>query len=183
MTILSATVSCSTGDILYARLCDRESLREALQTVLRHADFSGLTDTTFAPLRTEPELFLSALQRDLLEHTYRPGPVLMVSALSECSCLKILLPRDRVVCVALLGLLKEESGIAAVNEGRSLAQLEAALPVGRYALVNSDPFCRRHSTFWALLRSVVPRISNSALLGLLRSLFRAPVVQSKRQPA
>lgn len=181
MTILTPPPRpASEGLALYAELCRRERLEASLRSVMAHVDSDDFHDVSFEPIRTQPEMFLNALQRDLQAGTYRPGPVSVVHTFQESSFLRTIPPRDRVVCVALLHLLKADLDIPDAVVGRALAQLAAALSSGRYAPPANEALCYRNPTLWVLLRSVVRRVGDKAVLDLLRSLFRAPVTSATR---
>jgi RNA-directed DNA polymerase len=63
---------------LYADLCRHDVLATALEAVLRNAGAAGVDRITTEEIKATAESFLTDLQTQLREKSYRPSPVLRV---------------------------------------------------------------------------------------------------------
>lgn len=183
----ATTVVPYEGTNLYAGLCERRILEEACRFVLDHPGEISMQSASLDEMRECREKFLDKLEWELRSRTYRPGPVFRfcrVRRRGHNECLRVLLPRDRVVCGALLLTVEpvlEAADPSARAASRVLAVVQAALRNGCYRVVpqgENDVLCR--DALWDLLRRVNERVHDEAVRELIKLLLRARVVEELR---
>jgi len=178
---------------LYGDLCRRDVMEDALKAVLGNAGAAGVDGVRTESVKDDASAFLDRLQTELHDRSYRPSPVLRVwipKADGKQRPLGIPTVKDRVVQTALK-LLLEPIFEADFNEysfgyrpGRSAHQaLEAVreeLYRGRNEVIDADLSgyfdTIPHSE---LLKLVARRVSDGAILRLVKLFLKAPIVEEK----
>lgn len=178
---------------LYGDLCRRDVLETALQSVLRNAGAAGVDGVTTATVKTDAAAFLDRLHGELQTRAYRPSPVLRVwipKPDGKRRPLGIPTVKDRTVQTALV-LLLQPIFEADFNEnsfgyrpGRSAHQaLDAiceALMEGKREVVDADISGYFDTIPHAeLLNKVARRVSDGAILRLVKLFLKAPIVEEK----
>jgi RNA-directed DNA polymerase len=178
---------------LYGDLLRRDVLETALTTVLRNGGAAGVDHVTTEAIKANASAFLDVLQAELRDRSYRVSPVLRVwipKADGKQRPLGIPTVKDRVVQTALV-LLLQPIFEADFNEnsfgyrpGRSAHQavdaIKKALLQGKHEVIDADL-----SAYFdtiphpGLLRLVAGRVSDGAILGLIKRFLRAPIVEEK----
>jgi group II intron reverse transcriptase/maturase len=178
---------------LFGDLCRRDVLETALTTVLRNGGAAGVDRVTTEAVEANASAFLDGLQAELRDRSYRVSPVLRVwipKADGKQRPLGIPTVKDRVVQTALV-LLLQPIFEADFNEnsfgyrpGRSAHQavdaIKKALLQGKHEVIDADLSAYFDTIPHAgLLRLVAGRVSDSAILGLIKRFLRAPIVEEK----
>jgi group II intron reverse transcriptase/maturase len=178
---------------LYRELCRRDVLETALKAVLRNAGAAGEDRVTTEWVKANAAAFLDGLEAELKNRSYRPGPVLRVWIEKDDGKqrpLGIPTVKDRVVQTALV-LLLQPMFEADFNEfsfgyrpGRSAHQaigaVKKALLQGKHAVIDADLSGYFDSIPHAgLVRLVSKRVSDGAVLGLIKLFLTAPIVEEK----
>ena len=178
---------------LYGDLLRRDVLETALATVLRNGGAAGVDHVTTEAVEANAPAFLDGLQAELRGRSYRVSPVLRVwipKADGKQRPLGIPTVKDRVVQTALV-LLLQPIFEADFNEnsfgyrpGRSAHQavdaIKKALLQGKHEVIDADLNAYFDTIPHAgLLRLVAGRVSDGAILGLIKRFLRAPIVEEK----
>ena len=178
---------------LFGDLCRRDVLETALTTVLRNGGAAGVDRVTTEAVEAKASAFLDGLQAELRDRSYRVSPVLRVwipKADGKQRPLGIPTVKDRVVQTALV-LLFQPIFEADFNEnsfgyrpGRSAHQavdaIKKALLQGKHEVIDADLSAYFDTSPLAgLLRLVAGRVSDGAILGLIKRFLRAPIVEEK----
>jgi len=178
---------------LYGDLLRRDVLETALATVLRNGGAAGVDHVTTEAVEANAPAFLDGLQAELRDRSYRVSPVLRVwipKADGKQRPLGIPTVKDRVVQTALV-LLLQPIFEADFNEnsfgyrpGRSAHQavdaIKKALLQGKHEVIDADLNAYFDTIPHAgLLRLVAGRVSDGAILGLIKRFLRAPIVEEK----
>ncbi len=178
---------------LYGDLLRRDVLETALTTVLRNGGAAGVDHVTTEAIKANASAFLDVLQAELRDRSYRVSPVLRVwipKADGKQRPLGIPTVKDRVVQTALV-LLLQPIFEADFNEnsfgyrpGRSAHQavdaIKKALLQGKHEVIDADLSAYFDTIPHAgLLRLVAGRVSDGAILGLIKRFLRAPIVEEK----
>jgi group II intron reverse transcriptase/maturase len=161
--------------------------------VLSNAGAAGVDGVTTDSVKAEPAAFLSGLQAELRNRSYRPSPVLRVwipKAEGKQRPLGIPTVKDRVVQAALV-LLLQPIFEADFNEhsygyrpGRDAHQaldtICKTLYFGKREVIDADLSgyfdTIPHS---ALLKDVAVRVSDGSILRLVKLFLKAPIVEEK----
>ena len=178
---------------LYGDLLRRDVLETALTTVVRNGGTAGVDRVTTEAVKADASAFLDGLQAELRDRSYRVSPVLRVwipKADGKQRPLGIPTVKDRVVQTALV-LLLQPIFEADFNEnsfgyrpGRSAHQavdaIKKALLQGKHEVIDADLNAYFDTIPHAgLLRLVAGRVSDGAILGLIKRFLRAPIVEEK----
>lgn len=178
---------------LYGDLGRRDVLETALKSVLRNAGAAGVDGVTTEAVKADTGTFLDRLQGELKTRDYRPSPVLRVwipKPDGKRRPLGIPIVKDRVVQTALV-LLLQPIFEADFNEysfgyrpGRSahdaLDAICEALMQGKSEVVDADLSGYFDSIpHAALLQKVARRVSDGAILRLVKLFLKAPIVEEK----
>jgi group II intron reverse transcriptase/maturase len=178
---------------LWGDLCRRDVLETALTAVLTNAGAAGVDRVTTEAVKADSAAFLDGLQTELKARSYRPSPVLRVwipKADGKLRPLGIPTVKDRVVQTALVILLGPIFE-ADFNEysfgyrpGRSAHQaldaIKEAIWQGRTEVVDADLSGYFDTIPHAeLLQLVARRVSDGAILRLVKLFLRAPIVEEK----
>lgn len=178
---------------LFGDLLRRDVLETALATVLRNAGAAGADRVTTEAVKADAPAFLDGLQAELRDRSYRVSPVLRVwipKADGKQRPLGIPTVKDRVVQTALV-LLLQPIFEADFNEnsfgyrpGRNAHQavdaIKKALLQGKHEVIDADLSAYFDTIPHAgLLRLVAGRVSDGAILGLIKRFLRAPIVEEK----
>jgi len=178
---------------LFGDLCRRDVLETALTTVLRNGGAAGVDRVTTETVKADASVFLDGLQTELRDRSYRVSPVLRVripKADGKQRPLGIPTVKDRVVQTALV-LLLQPIFEADFNEnsfgyrpGRNAHQavdaIKKALLQGKHEVIDADLSAYFDTIPHAgLLRLVAGRVSDGAILGLIKRFLRAPIVEEK----
>lgn len=178
---------------LYADLCRHDVLATALKTVVQNAGAAGVDGITTEDVKVAAETFLTGLQTQLREKSYRPSPVLRVwipKADGKQRPLGIPTVKDRVVQSALRLLLEPifeadfHEGSYGYRPGKSAHQaidaITQAMLQGKSEVIDADLSgyfdTINHA---ALLRLVARRVSDGSILRLVKLFLKAPIVEEK----
>jgi group II intron reverse transcriptase/maturase len=178
---------------LYGDLCRRDVLATALRTVLRNAGAAGVDGVTTEAVKAGTVAFLDGLQGELGSRAYRPSPVLRVwipKADGKRRPLGIPTVKDRVVQTALVLLLQPifEADFNAYSFGyrpgrsahHALDAICEAMMQGRSEVVDADLSAYFDTIpHAALLQKVARRVSDGAILRLVKLFLKAPIVEEK----
>jgi RNA-directed DNA polymerase len=178
---------------LFGDLCRRDVLETALATVLRNGGAAGVDRVTTEAVKADASALLEGLQAELRDRSYRVSPVLRVwipKTDGKQRPLGIPTVKDRVVQTALV-LLLQPIFEADFNEnsfgyrpGRNAHQavdaIKKALLQGKHEVIDADLSAYFDTIPHAgLLRLVAGRVSDGAILGLIKRFLRAPIVEEK----
>jgi group II intron reverse transcriptase/maturase len=181
---------------LYGELTRSDLLEHALKLVVRNGGASGVDGQTIADIAVKEETrqpWLEALQRELQNKTYRPSPVRRVyipKSNGGQRPLGIPTVKDRVAqMVALLVLAPifeadfhpNSFGFRPrCNAHQALNAIIESLRAGKLEVVDAD-LSKYFDTIphSKLMRLLAKRISDSAVLHLLRQWLDAPVVEEE----
>jgi group II intron reverse transcriptase/maturase len=178
---------------LYGDLLRRDVLETALATVLRNGGAAGVDRVTTEAVEANASAFLDVLQAELRGRSYRVSPVLRVwipKADGKQRPLGIPTVKDRVVQTALVILLQPifeadfNENSFGYRPGRSAHQavdaIKKALLQGKHEVIDADLSAYFDTIPHAgLLRLVAGRVSDGAILGLIKRFLRAPIVEEK----
>ena len=179
---------------LYGDLCRRDVLETATKAVVANGGAAGIDGSTTAQVQAGAEAFLSALQAQLQDRSYRPGPVKRVwIPKPEGKQRPLGIPNviDRIVQMALLMLLQPifeadfDEGSFGYRPGRSAHQaldaIRDQLRQGRTEVVDADLSGYFDTIAHAgLLRLVARRVSDGSILRLVKLFLQAPIVEEKQ---
>lgn len=179
---------------LYGDLCRRDILTYALKRVIDNAGAPGVDGMCVEALKNNAEKreeFLENLQNELKERCYKPSAVRRVyipKANGKLRPLGIPTLKDRVLQTAVKLLLEpifeadfHQNSFAyrpQKNAHQAMAEIGKGLLSGRTEVVDADlskyfdtiPHCE-------LLKQVKRRVSDGAILKLIRAWLRAPIVE------
>lgn len=178
---------------LYGELCRRDVLATALNAVVANGGAAGLDGITTEQVKAGTEGFLNALQAQLKDRSYRPGPVKRVwipKADGKQRPLGIPNVVDRIVQMALLILLQPifeadfDEGSFGYRPGRKAHQaldaIREQLRQGRTEVVDADLSGYFDTIDHAgLLRLVAGRVSDGSILRLVKLFLKAPIVEER----
>ena len=178
---------------LFGDLCRRDVLKTALTTVLRNGGAAGVDRVTTEAVEAKASAFLDGLQAELRDRSHRVSPVLRVwipKADGKQRPLGIPTVKDRVVQTALVLLLQPifeadfNENSFGYRSGRSAHQavdaIKKALLQGKHEVIDADLSAYFDTIPHAgLLRLVAGRVSDGAILGLIKRFLRAPIVEEK----
>lgn len=179
---------------VYGELCRRDILTYALKRVIDNAGAPGVDGIRIETLKNsaeEREKFLEKLQNELKEKCYKPSPVRRVyipKANGKMRPLGIPTVKDRVVQTAVKLLLEpifeadfHPNSFAyrpQKNAQQAMSEIGKGLLSGRTEVVDADlsKYFDRipHKE---LLRQIKRRVSDGAILKLIRAWLRAPIVE------
>lgn len=178
---------------LYGELCRRDVLETALMAVVRNAGAAGVDGVTTEAVKAAAELFIDRLQEELKTRVYRPSPVLRVwipKADGKRRPLGIPTVKDRIVQTALVLLLQPifEADFNPYSFGyrpersahQALDAICESLMQGKTDVVDAD-LSGYFDTIphAALLQKVARRVSDRAILRLVKLFLKAPIVEEK----
>jgi RNA-directed DNA polymerase len=182
---------------LYGEVCRRDLLEHALQLVVRNGGAPGVDGQTISSIKATPQSWqswLEGLQRELRAKTYRPSPVRRVylpKSNGGQRPLGIPTVRDRVVQMAVYLVLMpifeadfhpHSFGFRPKrNAHQALDTIVEALRNGRMEVLDAD-LSKYFDTIphRQLLRAVARRVSDGAVLRLIKQWLRAPVVEEDK---
>lgn len=176
---------------LYGDLMRRDVLECAAKAVIRNGGAAGEDGVTTDQVKARLEETLDELQRQLKEHSYRPGPVKRVWIAKEGGKKRALgIPNvmDRIVQMGLLVLLQPifeadfDEGSFGYRPGRQARQAAEAirgeLRRGRTEVIDADLSAYFDTIDHAgLLRLVKSRVSDGSILKLVKLFLKAPIVE------
>lgn len=179
---------------LYGELCRRDVLETAMKLVVANGGAAGIDGITTEQVKVCAEEFLNALQAQLKDRSYQPGPVKRVwipKADGKQRPLGIPNVIDRIVQMALLILLQPifeadfDEGSFGYRPGRKAHQaldaIREQLRQGRTEVVDADLSGYFDTIDHAgLLRLVVRRVSDGSILRLVKLCLKAPIVEEKK---
>jgi RNA-directed DNA polymerase len=183
---------------LYGDVCRRDVLEAALRQVVANGGAPGVDGVRVKDLVQDAERreqWLTTLESDLRRKIYRPSPVRRVmipKADGKQRPLGIPTVRDRVVQTAVVLLLLpifeadfHEKSYAYRPKRRAqhaVAAIEVALLAGRREVVDADLSGYFDTIPHALLmRLIKGRVSDGAILRLIKGWLRAPIVEEERR--
>ena len=178
---------------LYGDLCREDVLREAMQRVKSNDGAAGIDGVTVDDMVGRADAFLEGFRAKLQARTYRPQPVLRVwipKADGKERPLGIPTVEDRVVQTALVILLEpileadfhpESYGYRPQRSAHdALESIRQALWEGRHAVLDADLSGYFDSIpHGKLLRLLKRRVSDGAILGLVKAFLAAGVVEGR----
>lgn len=182
---------------LYGEVCRRDLLEHALQLVIRNGGAPGADGQTISSIKATPQSWqswLEGLQRELQAKTYRPSPVRRVyipKSNGGQRPLGIPTVRDRVVQMVVYLVLMpifeadfhpHSFGFRPKrNAHQALDTIVEALRNGRTEVLDAD-LSKYFDTIphRQLLRAVARRVSDGAVLRLIKQWLRAPVVEEAK---
>jgi len=179
---------------LYADLCRKEFIEEAMSRILSNKGGSGVDGYTVLTMEAEWDVFRDALQKELLEKTYRPSPVRRVSIPKGNGGLRKLgIPtvKDRVVQMLLMLLLEpvfeadfhdESFGYRRGKKAQDAVEsICKSLYFGKTVAIEAD-LSQYFDTVKhdRLMKLVKRRVSDGAILSLLKSFLIVPVVEEDK---
>jgi len=176
---------------LYGDLCRHDILETAAKTVIRNAGAPGLDGMSTSEAKANLAEVLAQLQRDLKQRSYRPGAVKRIwipKANGKLRPLGIPNVRDRIVQMALLLLLQPifeadfDEASYGYRPGRQARQaveaIKQELRRGRTEVIDADLTAYFDTIDHAqLMRLVARRVSDGSILGLVKAMLRAPIVE------
>lgn len=179
---------------LYSELSRKEFVEEAMSRILSNRGGSGVDGYTVEAMQENWDLFRSNLQEELRNKTYRPSPVKRINIPKSNGGerqLGIPTVKDRVVQMILVLVIEpifeadfhDES--YGYRRGRkasdAIASISGSLYFGKTTVIEADL-----SSYFdtidhkRLLKLVKRRVSDGAVLGLLKSFLQVPVVAVNR---
>lgn len=179
---------------LYGDLCRRDILEYALERVIKNAGAPGVDGISIEILKGSAkfrERFLDKLQNELKEKCYKPSPVRRVyipKANGKLRPLGIPTVKDRVVQTAAKIILEpifeadfHPNSFAyrpQKNAHQAIDAISKGLLSGRTEVVDAD-LSKYFDTIphRELIRQVKRRVSDGAILKLIRAWLRAPIVE------
>lgn len=179
---------------LYGELCRRDVLATALKAVVKNGGAAGLDGITTEQVQARAETFLDALQIQLKDQSYKPGPVMRCWIHKDDGKLRALgIPNviDRIVQMALLILLQPifeadfDEASFGYRPGRKAQQaldvIRTQLRQGRTEVIDADLSGYFDTIDHAgLLRLVARRVSDGSILRLGKLFLKAPIVEEKK---
>jgi len=178
---------------LYADLCRREFVEEAMSRVYQNQGGMGCDGYSVQQMMEEWETFRNHLEEELKAKTYRPSPVLRVEIPKDNGGVRQLgIPtvKDRVVQTLLVILLEpileadfhdESYGYRPQrNAKQAVTSISKALYWGKTVAIEAD-LSRYFDTVChvRLLRLVKKRVSDGSILKLIKAFLRVPTVERK----
>ena len=183
---------------LYGDLCRRDVLTYALKRVINNAGAPGVDGMTVESLKNSAdkrEEFLDNLQNELKEKSYKPSPVRRVyipKANKKLRPLGIPCIKDRVLQSAVKLLLEpifeadfHQNSFGyrpQKNAHQAIAEISEGLLSGQTEVVDAD-LSKYFDTIphRELLKQVKRRVSDGAILKLIRAWLRAPIVEENAE--
>ncbi len=179
---------------LYADLCRKEFIEEAMSRVLDNKGGSGIDGYTVKDMEAEWEVFRDGLQLELSEKTFRPSPVRRVSIPKDGGgTRKLGIPtvKDRVVQMILVLLLEpifeadfhDES--YAYRRGKKATEavesISKALYFGKTMVIEAD-LSQYFDTIdhKRLMKLIVGRVSDGAILALIKQFLKVPIIEENK---
>ncbi|OAM90096.1 hypothetical protein OH491_18640 [Termitidicoccus mucosus] len=177
---------------LYDQVWARATLRAACQDVLAQPVGSVREQRQMDSIAARQEKFLEQLGWELETRAYRLGAVLrarVYSSRAPVKFIRMMQPRDRIVCLALLCVL-EPMLLQAIASGteipcqsaermqEGLEAIRAAFESGRHVVLEGDYDTR--NWLWDLHRLVARQLKDAAVLDLIKRLLRAPLIEALR---
>jgi RNA-directed DNA polymerase len=176
---------------LYADLCRKEFIEEAMSRVLSNKGGSGIDGYTVQAMDAEWDVFKDSLQQELLAKTFRPSPVRRVSIPKDGGgTRKLGIPtvKDRVVQMILVLLLEpifeadfhDES--YAYRRGKrateAVESISKALYFGKTMAIEAD-LSQYFDTIdhKRLMKLISGRVSDGAILALIKQFLKVPVIE------
>lgn len=179
---------------LYAELCREELVEEAMSRVLGNRGGSGVDGYTVEAMEAQWDSFRDRLCHELRTKTYRPSPVKRIRIPKSNGGereLGIPTVKDRVVQMLLVLVLEPifEAGFHDESYGYrrgkkasdAVASIGGSLYFGKTTVIEADL-----SSYFdtidhrRLLALVKRRVSDGAVLGLLKAFLRVPVVEESK---
>jgi RNA-directed DNA polymerase len=179
---------------LYADLCRKEFIEEAMSRILNNKGGSGIDGYTIEAMEEEWETFRDSLQKELIEKTYKPSPVkCVVIPKANGGTRKLGIPtvKDRVVQMILVLLLEpifeadfhDESygyrrGKKAADAVKSIS---TSLYFGRTKAIEAD-LSQYFDTIdhKRLMKLIKGRVSDGAILSLIKQFLTVPVIEEDK---
>jgi group II intron reverse transcriptase/maturase len=175
---------------LYADLCRKEFIEEAMSRVLSNRGGSGVDGYTVQAMDAEWDVFRDSLQQELLEKKFRPSPVRRVSIPKDGGgTRKLGIPtvKDRVVQMILVLVLEpvfeadfhDES--YAFRRGKrateAVESISEALYHGKTMAIEADLSAYFDTIdHKRLMKLVAGRVSDGAILALIKQFLVAPII-------
>lgn len=176
---------------LYADLCRKEFIEEAMSRILFNKGGSGIDGYTVQAMEAEWETFRDSLQSELLEKTYQPSPVRRVTIpKSNGGERKLGIPtvKDRVVQMILVLLLEpifeadfhdESYGYRRGKKTTdAIESISKSLYFGKTTAIEAD-LSQYFDTIdhQRLMKLIKGRVSDGAILALIKRFLEAPVIE------
>lgn len=176
---------------LYADLCRKEFIEEAMSRVLENKGTSGIDGYTVQAMEAEWDTFRDNLQAELLEKRFRPSPVRRVNipkGNGDTRKLGIPTVKDRVVQMILVLLLEpifeadfhdESYGYRRGKKAtEAVESISKALYFGKTTAIEADLSAYFDTINHArLMKLVKTRVSDGAILALIKQFLRVPVIE------
>jgi RNA-directed DNA polymerase len=179
---------------LYGELCRPQVLEAALRRVLRNKGAPGEDGVTVEAVKANRDAFLRGLNAELQNRTYRPRPVLRVWIKKDDGKerpIGIATVKDRVVQAALVILLQPlfEADFHKFSFGyrpkrhahQAVETVRMALLQGYREVIDAD-LSGYFDTIPRdkLMKLVAKRVSDGAVLRLIKLFLGAPIVEEKK---
>lgn len=179
---------------LYGDICQIEFIEEAMSRVLNNKGRCGVDDYSVETMEEEWDLFRDTLQTELKEKSYKPSPLLRVKIPKSDGgerSLGIPTVKDRVVQTLLTLVLEPVFEADFHNESYgyrpqrkqqdAVESISKALYYGKTVAIEADLSkyfdTVRHDR---LLKLVKGRVSDGAILSLVKQFLRVPIVERDR---
>ena len=176
---------------IYADLCRKEFIEEAMSRILKNKGGSGVDGYTVKVMEAQWDLFRDSLQQELLGKTFRPSPVRRVSIPKDNGgTRKLGIPtvKDRVVQMLLVLLLEpvfeadfhdESYGYRRGKKAtEAVDSVKKALYSGKTMAIEAD-LSQYFDTIdhERLMKLVKGRVSDGAILSLIKAFLKVPVIE------
>ena len=179
---------------LYGDLCRRDVLEAAVKAVVSNAGAAGEDGVSTEAIKAAGNAFLDELQTQLHTKSYRPSPVLRVwipKADGKKRPLGIPTVKDRVVQTAMKLLLEPifeadfDEGSYGYRPNRDAHQAIEAIKTGLFAgeteIIDADLSGYFDTVdHAAVLKLVARRVSDGAILRLVKLFLKAPIVEEEK---
>ena len=180
---------------LYSELSRKEFVEEAMSRILSNRGGSGVDGYTVEAMQENWETFCDNLRKELRNKTYRPSPVKRIGIPKSNGGereLGIPTVKDRVVQMILVLLIEpifeadfhdESYGYRRKRKASdAIASIGGSLYFGKTTVIEADL-----SSYFdtidhkRLLKLIKRRVSDGAVLGLIKAFLRVPVVEENRK--